>query len=176
MLIMFNPHIKQSAYFKPPVPVTLNFDGIDRTASKDDQVTDLLWIPAFLVARFLYQFPALRPESDELFSEGVLAVVEVVNDESVSTEDIERKCAMFCSHRMQQYARALYLPVSVSGPTQYSKRRSGDKIPKGTSSPVEATIEDDHSELLIRDALESYGFDLDNLTTKQRRKLRRLFS
>jgi hypothetical protein len=174
MLIMFNPHVKKSAHFAPPVPIT--FSKTDRTASQADQVTSLLWIPAFLVGRFLYQFPALGPESEELFSEGVLAVAEVVANEQVGQDDIERKVMMFCTHRMQQYARGLYQPMSISGDTQYAKRRTGRRVPKLVTGAESSYTTDDHTSLLLRDALDAYGIDLETATAKQRRKLGRLFS
>lgn len=171
MLIRFNPRLRGAVSYAPPIPVTPNFSGPEPGAPSHQQINDLLWIPAFLVGKFIYQYPSFHAEGDELFSLGVEAVVELVHDEKPHPKGLVQRVFNLCVSRFNSYGSQVGSVIGISRPSQYRCTVSGRGFPKSITHPTEACIEDDHSELLIRDAAVHLGYDLDNLTKKQAERL-----
>lgn len=171
MLIRLDPTNRGMYRYEPPIEVVKTFGDIDREAPIDDQIADLLWIPAMLVCRFVFQFSFLRSEADELFSIGMMVVVDKVNNSDAPGHLIGSHVNCLATVKMEEYANSLN---SIAGPTT---RTRYEKIGKGILTPThsrltsEDRVVDDETELLVRDAAEFLGYDLENMNLNQKRKL-----
>jgi len=171
MLIRLDPKNRGMYRYEPPIEVVKTFGDIDREAPIDDQIADLLWIPASLVCRFVFQFPFLRSEADELFSIGVMVVVDKVNNSDAPGHVIGAHVNLKTQVKMEEYANSLN---SIAGPTtrtRYEKIKGGILTPTHCRLTSEDRVVDDETELLVRDAAEHLGYDLNNMTLNQKRKL-----
>lgn len=177
MLIRLNALNRRVRHYDPPYTVSRNFDDIDTNAPQQEQVEGLLWIPAMLVSRFLGQFPTLRPEGDEMFSIGVMRVVEIVAKGQHAGDKIGAVCNMQCRRCMEDYVNNLDSVVSVCTSTRYNNLNSGKHTPSHQGMAFVKhwlSTEDDHTEFYLEDAAEVLELDIMNLpklTIKQKRKM-----
>lgn len=179
MMIKLNPKIRRVARYEPPYAVARNFDDFDASAPVNEQIESLLWIPATLVSRFIGQFPFLEAEGDELFSIGVLRVCEIVNGGKFGPEKIGAVCNVQCRREMENYCNGLNSVVRVCTSTRYENRNKGRDTPKHvkmTDYGRATSVTDDHTDMLLRDAAQVLGYDLGDLTLKQKRKLAQILS
>lgn len=177
MLIKLNKYNKQAAHYTPPVPVGKKLPGPTDEDSAEVILEKLLWVPAILVSQFLHQFPALRPDADELFSVGVLTLSTLIDREDLSANDVARFAKVRCCRAMEDYANTIESVILVNPTARYRRRKKYRAIPM--SVPVGDTplsSEDDHTDLHLRDAAEHLGLDLDNLSARDKRKLERLLA
>lgn len=173
-MIRLNTMDKTCCFYEPPIPVDRHFGEVDTSAPADEQINALLWIPAVLVSRYMSQFPRLRSEGDELFSIGVTTVVEVVNSGQYGSDQIGSVTNVKCRRAMEDFANNIDRPLKVCKTTQYENRKRGVQTPKraGSAHPShQAKHYDDHSHLYLQDAAEMLGYDLDNLTRRQKKRL-----
>lgn len=171
MLVKLNKLNKGSAYYDPPFPVVRHFDDIDRSAPVDQQIENLVWIPALLVSRFLYQFPRLHSEADELFSVGLEVVVEEVNKRGNPGDKIGGIIHTNACAAMESYCNNINSIVKVSTRTRYKNREKSKPNPSHIRLTSDRSSYDDNTELILRDAAESLGIDLERMTLKEKRKL-----
>jgi len=159
------------AEYNPPVEVVRHFDDIDTESPATDQIEKLLWIPASIVARFLGQFPFLRNETDELFSIGCTIVAKTVSESKFSGDKIGAVCNVRCIRAMEDYVNGINSMVKVCTTTRYENLKNGIETPVHTSLTSCMGVEDDHTEVMVRDVCERLGYDRDNLTLKQKRRV-----
>src|SRR6056297_2980615 len=119
MLVKLNKLNKGSAHYNPPFPVVRHFDDIDRNAPADQQIENLVWIPALLVSRFLYQFPYLQNEADEMFSVGLTVVVEEVNKKGLPGDRIGAIIHTNACAAIEDYCNGITAVVKFSTRTRY---------------------------------------------------------
>lgn len=173
MLVKLNKLNRGVAFYNPPIPVVRNFDDIDRKAPANDQIDALLWIPALLVCRFLHQFPFLKNEADELFSIGMMTVVDLVHNSDHPGHKIGAIVHTDSCAAMEAYCNNLNSVVNVHTRTRYRNRKAGKQTPESVKLTHQATVEDDLSELLVRDAAEFLGIDLEKATLNDKRRIAR---
>jgi len=171
MLVKLNKRNKGTAHYKPPFPVIRNFDDIDREAPANQQIENLIWIPALLVSRFLYQFPFLRNEADEMFSVGLEVVVDEVHKEGVPGDRIGAVIHTNACAAIEAYCNNINSVVKVSTRTRYKNLQRMKETPHHIRLTAQAVTEDDETELIIKDAAEFLGIDLKNMGLKDKRKL-----
>lgn len=171
MLIRLNKRNHRRVKYKPPFEVIRCFDDVDRDAPGEEQIEALLWIPWMLVCRFIAQFPTLRSEADALFSEGYMVVVDKVMNTKYPSEKIGAVINVAACKAMEDYANRLNSVVYVSHDTQYNNLKKGKQTPHHVKLVSDLTTEDDHAELLVRDAAELLGVDVDNMTLKEKRRI-----
>lgn len=172
MLIRLNKLNRGMAFYEPPIEVVRNFDDIDRSAHPDQQIEALLWIPAALVCRFLHQFPYLTNEADELFSIGVLVVIETVKNTKVSGEKIGAHVHVKACAEMEAYGNNLNSVIKVATRTRYRRRNKNKHTPSTVRLASEmALVEDNETEFVLRDAAEFLGINLETATQAERERL-----
>lgn len=171
MMIKLNPKNKTCFHFEPPFEITRHFDDVDTDAPANEQIEQLLWIPAVLVSRFHGQFPTLYSELDELFSVGMLTVCEIVNERKHSASKLGGVIHVSCVRAMEDYCNSLNSVVKVGTTTRYLNHQRGIETPSHQRMSSEHATYDDQTELHIRDACEALGVELSGLNTKQKRKL-----
>lgn len=173
MLVKLNKLNRGVAFYDPPIEVVRNFDDIDRDAPADEQIESLLWIPALLVCRFLHQFPFLKNEADELFSIGMLTVVDTVNNSDHPGHKIGAIIHTLACADMEAYCNNLNSVVNIHTRTRYRNRMAGKDTPESVRLTHQATVEDDQSELIVSDAAEFLGIDLDRASLAEKRTIAR---
>lgn len=173
MLVRLNRLNRGMAHFVPPIPVVRNFEDVDRDAPDDEQIDALLWVPTILVCRFLHQFPFIKNEGDELFSIGLMVVVDTVKNTKHPGHTIGAVVHTNCVAAMERYCNDLDSVVSVSTFTRYKNRNAGKDTPESVKLTHQAVVDDDCTELYVRDAAEFLGFDLNSATLAQKRQLAR---
>lgn len=171
MLVKLNKLNKNSASYVPPFPVVRHFDDIDREAPTDQQIMNLVWIPALLVSRFLYQFPYLNSEADELFSVGLEVVVKEVNKEGIPGDKIGAIIHTNACAAIEEYCNNLDSVIRISTRTRYKNLERAKRTPASSKLKSDRFTTDDDTELILRDAAEFCGIDLENMTLKEKRKL-----
>ena len=171
MLVKLNKNNKGKASYEPPIPVVRNFDDIDRSAPPDEQIEGLLWIVAVLVCRFLHQFPFLYREGDELFSVGMIVVVDSVHNTDTPGDKIGSHIHTNACSAMEAYCNNLDSVVNMTTRTRYRYKERGKEIPTDIRLTAEAVVEDDHTEIIVRDAAKTLGIDLENATLHEKRRL-----
>ena len=174
MLVRLKFWVTKSISYDPPIPVSRNFQEHDPNQSKQDQVTGLLWIPAFLVSRVIYQFPYLKSEADELFSIGLLKLVELVDEAAVSGEQMDSKAMSVCLYWMEHYCNNLNSPMSIGTTTRYRNLRGGDPVPKRiamTPGLNEPGAVSDMTEIIVSDAVKALGIDLSIAPLSEKRAI-----
>jgi hypothetical protein len=176
MLLKLNKHNKTVRNYTPPYDVVRNFDDIDVKAPESEQVEGLLWIPAVLVGRFLGQFKFLVNEADEMFSVGVMRVVEIVAKRKHAGDKIGAVCNRQCIREIENYINNLDGIVKVSTSTRYNNLNDGKHTPchfgmAFIKHTMKGITVDDHTEFYLNDAAEAYDLDLTNLTVSEKRKL-----
>ena len=171
MIIRLNRKSHACLHYMPPIPVTRYFDDVDTDAPANQQIEQLLWIPALLVARFHGQFPILHSELDELFSIGLLTVCEVVNGGGHSGSKIGGVIHVACVRAMEDYANDLNSIVKVGTTTRYKNHKRGIETPVHGRLTVDQAVSADMTEIMIRDAAESIGLRIGDLDAKQKRRL-----
>lgn len=171
MLVKLNKANKGTAHYKPPFPVTRHFEDIDRDAPENEQIENLIWIPALLVSRFLHQFPFLRNEADEMFSVGVEVVVDEVYKDGTPGDKIGAVIHTNACAAIEAYCNNINSVVKVSTRTRYKNLQKMKETPSNVRLTAQAVTSDDDTELIVRDAAEFLGIDLQNMTLKEKRKL-----
>lgn len=171
MLIRLNRLNRGMAHFDPPIPVVRNFEDVDRDDPDDEQVDALLWVPTILVCRFIHQFPFLKNEAEELFSIGLFVVVDAVKNTKHPGHKIGAIVHTNCVAAMERYCNDLDSVVSVSTFTRYKNRNAGKDTPESVRLTHQAIVEDDQTELLVRDAAEFLGIDLSKATLSDKRQI-----
>jgi hypothetical protein len=182
MLIRLNEGVKETAPYDPPFFVERRvgriagdeYRSVDRSLPDDDQIAELLWVPALLVSRFLYQFPFLVNEADEMFSIGVQVVVDKVKNSDVSGDVIGSHVYEKGRAVIEDFANSLDVIVASSTRTKYTELKKGKPLPKHVKLAPTQHVEDELTDLYFRDAVETLGYDPENLTLSQRRKVARL--
>lgn len=172
-MIKLNPSVRGVCHYEPPVPVVPHFEDIDVSAPIDEQIENLLWIPASLVCRFLYQFPHLGNEADELFSIGLQKVVESVTSGKYAGEKIGSVVTVKCRRAMEDYANNLTSVVKIGTTTRYENYRNGIDMPscQALSETSTPNAVNDTTAIVIEEAAEHLGIDLENMTLSEKRKL-----
>lgn len=175
MLVKLSKLNRGMAHYEPPIPVVRNFEDVDRDAPVDEQIDALLWIPAVLVCRFLYQFPFVKSEADELFSIGLFIVVDTVNNTKHPGHKIGAIIHTNCVAAMERYCNDLNSAVSVSTFTRYKNRNANKETPKSVklTNATMLRTEDDDAEFIVQDAANYLGIDLETASLKERRLLAR---
>jgi hypothetical protein len=171
-MIRLNPKVKTVRHFEPPFPVTRHFDPVDTSAPLNEQIESLLWIPATLVSRYLGQFPYLENEAEEMFSVGYEQVMAIVHKGGHSGDKIGAVCNVQCRYHIEAYCNGLNSVVKVCTKTRYNNRNFGKPTPSHKKLVAgRHRHDDDHTELLLRDAAQTLQLDLDNLSLRQKRLL-----
>lgn len=173
-MIKLRQYDQTKVYFEPPIPVEPFFGDIDVSWPYDRQIECLLWIPAALVSKFIGQYPFLQSEDEELFSVGVEKVVEIVTSEKYDSGDIGAVCTVACRRSMEEYGNRLNRIVRVSTSLLYKNRRLGKKTPKSVSYTSGLTSRDDRTETYMKDAAETLGIDLNNMSRRDKNELKRV--
>ena len=172
-MIKLNTFVRGICRYEPPVPVVPHFEDIDVSAPIDEQIENLLWIPATLVCRFLFQFPYLSNEADELFSIGMERVVRMVNEANYPGDKLGGAVNLACRKAMEDYANNLTTVVNVGTTTRYKNYRKGKATPssQALSNIRVPAVNNDVSQVEIEDAAKVLGIDLENMTLSDKRKL-----
>lgn len=175
MLVKLNSRNRGMAHYEPPIPVVRHFDDVDRSAPDDEQIDSLLWVAAVMVCRFLHQFPVLAKEADELFSIGMFVIVDTVKNEDHPGHLIGAVVNKKCMAAMEQYANSLNSIVSVSTKTRYNNLNANKETPDSVrlTNGTTTRVEDDDTSLIVEDAAEFLGIDLEKASLSERRKLAR---
>ena len=172
MLVKLNKSNKGCSRYDAPFEVTRHFDDPDASQSTAEQSEHLFWVAALLVSRFLHQFPFLRNEADELFSIGCATICEVVASGRYDLDKVGAVCNVKACRAMEDYVNGLNSVVKVCTTTRYSNLKKGVESPVHQALSTGMGVEDDLSEILVRDAAECLGYDVENLTLAQKRKIR----
>lgn len=172
-MIKLKTHNTECAIWNPPIPVEKHFGPVDITADQETQIKQLSWIPALLVCRFLGQFPHLWPEADEMFSIAMLKVVETVasNDGEFDGDKIGSVCNVRGRRAIEDHANGVYSAIKICTTTRYENRKKGIQTPVSGGVSEWISHEDDHTELIVKDAANALGFDLENMTRSERKAL-----
>lgn len=171
MLIRLNKSNPKLAHYDPPFPIKQTFGPVDRKAPVDQQIEAMLWIPAVLVCQFLHQFPFLEPEADELFSIGVEVVVDKANNSKASASVIGSHVFEKARVKIEEYANSLNSIAGPSTRTMYKNLETGKHTPHHVRLTSDTETSDSEAELLVRDAAEYLGIDLETATLAQRRTI-----
>lgn len=172
-MIKLNKYNLQAAHYEPPFAIRKDKAKVEASDTSQQIVEKLLWVPAALVARFVHQFPNLYSEADELFAEGVSTLSILAHREDLTAEQKSTFAYRRCLRAMENYANGTESVIAVSVETRYRWRKSGRQVPK--SVPIDdAGLMDDHTDILLRDAAEHLGVDLNNMSEKDQRALERL--
>ncbi len=174
MLVKLNEDVEKQAPYDPPVEVTRHFTDPNRDAPASEQIEFLMWIPAAMVSRFLFQFPFLRDEADELFSIGVEVVAEKVADQTLSGSIIGSHITTLCMYRMEEYANSLDSVVNTSTRTRYTNFHRGKETPRNSRLTHDTSIQPDNHEVILADAVRKFGKPLDEMNLTERRELARM--
>lgn len=170
MLIRLNKKIQGMVKYNPPIPVEVNTE-ISDSMSDDERITALLWIPSMLVCRFLYQFPFLKTEADELFSIGLFVVVDTVKNSPIEADKIGAHININCCSAIEEYCNNLNSVVSVKTRTRYRNKKDGKETPRSIRLTHEAKSVDDNTELLIKDVCEHLGVDVKTMSNAVKRQI-----
>lgn len=181
MLFKLNKNNPGVHSYTPPIPIpdvpegADPYGGIDRTKSEDEQITCLLWIPAYLVCRFLFQFPVLHCERDELFSAGLFTLVETVKTQpDIPGDKIGAYVHTNAIAAMEAYCNNLGEAVPVNTRTRYRHRKKNKELPESVRLTSDTEVrEDDHTEQLLAEACEVAGINLETATLQEKRQLAR---
>lgn len=168
-------------HYKPPIEIPrlpVGADpkcGIDRTMPEDEQIKCLLWVPALLVCRFLFQFPVLHSERDELFSIGLMELVSTVKDNpEIPGNKIGAYVNINACAAMEAYCNNLGSAITIHTRTRYRCKEQGKETPESVKITAEAEVrDDDFTELVIADACAMLGIDLETATSQERNELAR---
>ena len=157
--------------YTPPIPVSRHRGPLSEDPS--ERVLQLLWIPATLVSRLCGQYPFLRPEADELFSIGVLAITETVNDQKHAGARLGAVCHGKARRAMESYANNLGTVVKIANSTRWKRYAEGRPLPRTCSPRHPLATQDDLTDVLIRDASVPLGYtEVSGLSARQRNRLR----
>jgi hypothetical protein len=133
LIVRLRNHIRGSKFYEPPVSTNIRMedDEFDR-ALEEGRISDAIEsnIPfvTFLVSRFLFQFPWLDSEADELFSIGIVEYATVVQNRSKYKGKSLRAVSMVKSQRkMEEYASGLKSMISCSLTTRYKNAKQGKR-------------------------------------------------
>ena len=151
------------------------YGGIDRNKPDDDQINALLWVPALLVCRFLFQFPVLHCERDELFSIGLFTLVDTVkNRPDIPGDKIGAYVHTNACAAMEAYCNDLGEAIPVNTRTRYRHKQRGKELPESVRLTAEAEVrDDDHTEYLLAEACRVNGIRLETATLNEKRQLAR---
>jgi hypothetical protein len=163
--------------YNPPIPVDRTVENanapIDRNDPIDVQIERLLWIPTYLVGRFLYQYPCLESEADELFSVALEVLIDMIHSD-VNARNIKSHTIVNATFEMEKYANQLDSVVVTSTKTRYLKQKEGEEV--ATSFRLrsdDSFVEDEEHLILIEEACESLGIDIEGASLAERRQLAR---
>ena len=132
-------------------------------------------MPALLVCRFLYQFPVLHSERDELFSIGLLTLVDIVkNRPNIPGSRVGAYVHTNACAAMEAYCNDLGSAILIHTRTRYRYKQQGKETPESVKLTAEAEVRDDDStELIVADACHALGINLETATLNQKRQLAR---
>ncbi len=164
--------VKGNAPYIPPFPVTMpTEEPIDRSLPLDDQIMALTWIPAILVSRFLYQYPNLDSEADELFSVGIEVVVDMVNRDDVDGDDLIAWTVVNARRTMEVYASGLDSVVKVCQSTRYNRAKQGRKVPSSGELTEHGGAGTDDTERIIELACQALDLDIRSASFADRKQI-----
>lgn len=139
MIIRLRTHVRGSKFYDPPVKTDLFYSDEEfELAIAEDRIPQAIEsnIPfvTFLVSRFLFQFPWLEAESDEMFSIGIIEYAQVIQDRQKYKGKSLRAVSMVKAQRkIEEYTSSIGCLISCSLTTRYKNVKTGKREAKTTS-------------------------------------------
>jgi len=139
MIIRLRTHVRGSKFYDPPVKTDLFYSDEEfALAIAQGRVPQAIEsnIPfvTFLVSRFLFQFPWLENEADELFSIGIIEYAQVIRDhEKYNGKSLRAVSMVKAQRKIEEYASGIGCLISCSLTTRYKNVKVGKREAKTTS-------------------------------------------